>query len=210
MGRDKEKREKDKKREKGKKDKVKKDKHGKDKGKRDNGRRNSRGRRHSPSADYDDDYSDYYDDYSYSESRSPTPKDRRRGGRGDDRGGRGRPAERRSRSRRRGYSPPPRGGGKGKGKDRDGGGGFIPTDGPRSPSRDGSPSNDWIFNMLIDREKARMKKDFAGADRIRDDMRLKGVDILERERRWQAKDGRSGARPNASDKKRGNAGSDDD
>jgi len=74
--------------------------------------------------------------------------------------------------------------------------------GPRSPSRDGSPSNAYIFNVLIDREKARIKRDFAEADRIRDDLRTKGVDILERERRWQHKDGRTGARPNADDKRR--------
>lgn len=76
-------------------------------------------------------------------------------------------------------------------------------DGPRSPSRDGSPSNDWIINRLVDREKARRNRDFSEADRIREELRTKGVDIMERERRWQAKDGRSGARPNADDRKRG-------
>merc|ERR1712151_665686 len=96
-------------------------------------------------------------------------------------------------------SPPPRGKADGKGS---GGGGFIPSSGPRSPSRDGSPPNAWIFNQLIDREKARIKRDFSEADRIREELRIKGVEILERERRWNHKDGRTGARPNADDQKR--------
>eukprot|EP00439_Symbiodinium_sp_Y106_P032608 s1365_g3.t3 len=51
-------------------------------------------------------------------------------------------------------------------------------------------------------EKARMHRDFAEADKIRDQLRDRGVEIMERERRWQHKDGRQGARPNADDKKR--------
>mmetsp|Transcript_58824 Transcript_58824/g.137679 ORF Transcript_58824/g.137679 Transcript_58824/m.137679 type:complete len:167 (+) Transcript_58824:78-578(+) len=151
----------------------------KEKGKDKKGRR-GRGRRGKSEDSY---YSDY-SYYSYSESRSPSRGRRRQD---KDRGRRGR-----SRSRRGGVFAPRRGGA----------GGYIPTEGPRSPSRDGSPSNGWIFNMLVDREKARMHRDFAEADKIRDQLRDRGVEIMERERRWQHKDGRQGARPNADDKKR--------
>eukprot|EP00440_Ansanella_granifera_P053817 gb/GFBE01058341.1/.p1 GENE.gb/GFBE01058341.1/~~gb/GFBE01058341.1/.p1 ORF type:complete len:195 (+),score=24.88 gb/GFBE01058341.1/:1-585(+) len=192
MGREKKSR-KEKKSKKDKGEKVKKDKTKKEKSSKKKG--GKRGR--SPSADYDY-YSDYYySDYSYySESRSPSRKRGRKGGRKD-----------RGRGRRRSRTPPrrdvghrdfggPRRGGGG------GGGGFIPTEGPRSPSRDGSPSNAWIYNMLIDREKARMTRDFGEADKLRDELRERGVEILERERRWQHRDGRSGARPNADDKRK--------
>jgi len=56
--------------------------------------------------------------------------------------------------------------------------------------------------MLVDREKARMHRDFAEADKIRDELRDRGVEVLERERRWNSKDGRSGMRPNADEKKK--------
>lgn len=72
----------------------------------------------------------------------------------------------------------------------------------RSPSRDGSPPNDWIHDKLIDREQARFRKDFALADAIRDELRAKGITILEAQRRWEHTDGRSGARPNQDDRKR--------
>mmetsp|Transcript_6804 Transcript_6804/g.19419 ORF Transcript_6804/g.19419 Transcript_6804/m.19419 type:complete len:217 (-) Transcript_6804:130-780(-) len=211
MGRDKD-------RKKGKKEKrgSKKDKVRKEKGKRDKGgkrRGKENGRRRSPSAESDYSYVEY-SYYYYSESRSPSPPrhSKRRGGRGRSRsrghggpgglgggmGHRGRhdfsPPRRNDGAQRRGGARSPQG----KGGTR----GYIPTDGPRSPSRDGSPCNAWIFNMLIDREKARIKKDFSEADRIREELRMRGVDILERERRWQHKDGRSGARPNADDRKR--------
>eukprot|EP00928_Gymnodinium_smaydae_P070162 TRINITY_DN54077_c0_g1_i1.p1 TRINITY_DN54077_c0_g1~~TRINITY_DN54077_c0_g1_i1.p1 ORF type:complete len:196 (+),score=39.13 TRINITY_DN54077_c0_g1_i1:84-671(+) len=195
MGRDKDKKVK----------KSKKEKHGKDDRKGDrkskNGAKKEKSdRKRSPSYDsyyYDDDDYEYY---SYSESRSPSRHRDRRGKRGgrsrSRRGGRDRD---RGRSRDRRRSPPRRDVGKG---GKGGKGGFIQTSGPRSPSRDGSPSNAWIFNMLVDREKARVKRDFGEADRIRDELRSKGVEILERERRWNHRDGRSGARPNADDEKK--------
>mmetsp|Transcript_54055 Transcript_54055/g.86007 ORF Transcript_54055/g.86007 Transcript_54055/m.86007 type:complete len:183 (+) Transcript_54055:102-650(+) len=172
-------------RDKGKKD-NKKDK-SKKKQKKDKGRRRDRRKRESPSeTDYEYEYS-YYD---YSDSRSPSPARRSR----DRKRSRSRVRDRRDR-----HSSPPRKGGKGRAK---GEGGFIPTNGPRSPSRDGSPPNNWIYNKMIDREKSRVTRDFAEADRIREELRVRGVTILERERRWEHTDGRSGARPNADDKKR--------
>mmetsp|Transcript_103834 Transcript_103834/g.294155 ORF Transcript_103834/g.294155 Transcript_103834/m.294155 type:complete len:194 (-) Transcript_103834:229-810(-) len=191
MGRNKSRRRDEGKRPKSKADKGRQPKAKKDK---DKDRRHGKRRRSPSPEESEGEYSYTY--YSYSESRSPSPE--------RDRGRHRSRSRRRDRSHRRcgDYSPPRR-------RDRDdvnpprlGGGGYIPSGGPRSPSRDGSPSNNQIFNMLVDREKARIKRDFAGADKIRDDLRLRGVDILERERRWQHKDGRSGARPNADDKKR--------
>ncbi|CAE7350383.1 unnamed protein product [Symbiodinium natans] len=72
----------------------------------------------------------------------------------------------------------------------------------RTPSRDGEPSNAYVWNQLIDREKARIDRNFSEADRIRDDLRDRGIEIYDRERRWEAKDGRVGQRPNHDDKKR--------
>lgn len=72
----------------------------------------------------------------------------------------------------------------------------------RTPSRDGEPSNAYVWNMLIDREKARIDRNFSEADRIRDDLRDRGIEIYDRERRWEAKDGRVGQRPNHDDKKK--------
>eukprot|EP00913_Durusdinium_trenchii_P011474 g10773.t1 len=139
-------------------------------------------------------------------------RDRRKGKRG---GGRGRSdsysysyysySESRSRSRRRGTAPPRRDKGSGRGRRsrsrpgrdgprRGGAGGYIPTSGPRSPSRDGSPANNYIYNMLIDREKARMTRDFAEADKIRDHLRDKGVEILERLGRPSGLDRATGTR----------------
>merc|ERR1719215_2430237 len=175
-------------------------------------------------------YEDYYSYYSY--SRSPTPRPRRHrggGGRGGDRrrsrsrrrdrggcdrherGGHDRGHERGGRDRGRsdydGGSGRGRGGGGDRGCDRDrrdsGGRGNMTKDTPRSPSRDGDPSNSYIHDMLIDREKARIDRDWGEADRIRDELRRAGVEIYDRERRWEARDGRTGARPNHDDRKRG-------
>lgn len=74
--------------------------------------------------------------------------------------------------------------------------------GRRTPSRDGEPSNAYVWNMLIDREKARIDRNFSEADRIRDDLRDRGIEISDRERKWEAKDGRVGQRPNHDEKKK--------
>lgn len=80
----------------------------------------------------------------------------------------------------------------------------------RSPSRDGEPTNAYIINLLIDREKARIDRNWAYADQLRDQLREKGVEIYDKERRWEAKDGRTGVRPNHDDKKKGERGDRDD
>jgi len=69
---------------------------------------------------------------------------------------------------------------------------------PPPPETDGEPSNQWIFEKLVDREKARVKRDFGTADAIRDELFQLGVEIWESkgERTWRAKDGRTGPRPN--------------
>lgn len=53
--------------------------------------------------------------------------------------------------------------------------------------------------MLVDREKARMDRDWSRADRIRDELGQHGVYVDDRTRSWTATDGRSGRRPNAYD-----------
>jgi len=60
--------------------------------------------------------------------------------------------------------------------------------------------------MMIDREVARIARDFREADRIRDILRDKGIEIYDRERKWEAKDGRVGPRPNHDDPKRNGGG----
>ena len=46
---------------------------------------------------------------------------------------------------------------------------------PPPPEQDGDPSNQWIFEKLVDREKARIKRDFGTADAIRDELANLGV-----------------------------------
>eukprot|EP00913_Durusdinium_trenchii_P022272 g20926.t1 len=163
---------------------------------------------------YEDDYYSYY-----SESRSPTPRPRR-GRRGGERKGRrergGTRHRRRSRSRRggggkgrreRGRSrerrPMGGGGPGGKGGGRPGfGGGGGGREAKRTPSRDGDPSNVYVWNQLVKREKARIERNFNEADRLRDGLRELGIEIYDRERRWEAKDGRVGQRPNHDDKEK--------
>tara|TARA_B110001452_G_scaffold26797_1_gene21018 strand:+ start:118 stop:435 length:318 start_codon:yes stop_codon:yes gene_type:complete len=60
------------------------------------------------------------------------------------------------------------------------------------------PAQDWIFDKLVDREKARVRRDFGAADAIREELFKAGVEIWEShgERTWRARDGRSGPRPN--------------
>ena len=69
---------------------------------------------------------------------------------------------------------------------------------PPPPETDGEPSNQFIFDKLVDREKARVRRDFGTADAIREELLSLGVEIWESkgERTWRAKDGRVGPRPN--------------
>jgi len=122
-----------------------------------------------------------------------------------------------------GYGPPPPrygyddyaggggkgGGGKGKGKGSGHSGPGLPrsvtgepppTPGPPPPppETDGEPTNLFIFDKLVEREKARVRRDFRMADDIREELYALGVEIWESkgERTWKARDGRIGPRPN--------------
>mmetsp|Transcript_45848 Transcript_45848/g.130910 ORF Transcript_45848/g.130910 Transcript_45848/m.130910 type:complete len:348 (-) Transcript_45848:86-1129(-) len=61
------------------------------------------------------------------------------------------------------------------------------------------PSNAWITNRLIDREKARLDRNFEEADRIRSELRQRGIEVDDRLRTWSSRDGRRGHRPNHND-----------
>mmetsp|Transcript_60883 Transcript_60883/g.132078 ORF Transcript_60883/g.132078 Transcript_60883/m.132078 type:complete len:123 (+) Transcript_60883:2-370(+) len=63
----------------------------------------------------------------------------------------------------------------------------------------GEPSTAWITNRLIDREKARIDRNYDEADKIRADLRKHGVEVEDRERTWTHRDGRRGHRPNHND-----------
>ncbi|CAE8600518.1 unnamed protein product, partial [Polarella glacialis] len=63
----------------------------------------------------------------------------------------------------------------------------------------GTPSTGWLTNRLVEREKARIEKNFAEADRLRQLLRQNGVEVDDRERTWSCRDGRKGARPNHND-----------
>ncbi len=56
-----------------------------------------------------------------------------------------------------------------------------------------------IWNLLLDREIARCRGDFARADRLRNDLRAMGVQVDDQKQQWRALDGRYGARPSSRD-----------
>ena len=60
-----------------------------------------------------------------------------------------------------------------------------------------TPSADWINSMLMQRETARMNRDYGQADALREQMRQQGVQVDDRTKVWTAADGRTGMRPNA-------------
>jgi len=70
---------------------------------------------------------------------------------------------------------------------------------PAAGGGSGQPSTGWITNRLIDREKARIEKNYAEADRLRSQLRENGVEVDDRLRTWSCKDGRKGHRPNHND-----------
>ena len=70
---------------------------------------------------------------------------------------------------------------------------------PPPPTTDGEPSNQWIFDKLVEREKARIAKDYRAADDIRSELGLQGITINDLTRTWTSSDGRSGPRPSAYD-----------
>eukprot|EP00931_Biecheleriopsis_adriatica_P047071 TRINITY_DN27107_c0_g1_i1.p1 TRINITY_DN27107_c0_g1~~TRINITY_DN27107_c0_g1_i1.p1 ORF type:complete len:700 (+),score=129.87 TRINITY_DN27107_c0_g1_i1:48-2147(+) len=86
--------------------------------------------------------------------------------------------------------------------DRRGGQADLP---PAVPSWDGSPTNDEIWNLLIDREVARVERDYDEADRIQIKLRRAGIEVDDKQMRWRARsedDGRVGLKPSYGDKKR--------
>lgn len=56
-------------------------------------------------------------------------------------------------------------------------------------------SNEEILWLVGMRERQRQARDFASADALRDAMRKCGVELWEKEKRWQAADGRQGSIP---------------
>eukprot|EP01048_Picozoa_sp_COSAG05_P014640 COSAG05_NODE_1678_length_4291_cov_649.414122_3_plen_81_part_00 len=53
-------------------------------------------------------------------------------------------------------------------------------------------SNEEIEELVGQREQHRANKDWASADRVRDDLRARGVDVFDKERTWKTTDGRQG------------------
>ncbi|KAJ8599465.1 hypothetical protein CTAYLR_008031 [Chrysophaeum taylorii] len=85
-------------------------------------------------------------------------------------------------------------------------GGYASTprgfDGSARPLRSlaGPPPNDRdLRRLLIDREKARVARDYRTADAIRSDLADRGITINDLTRTWASVDGRSGPRPSAYD-----------
>ena len=55
-----------------------------------------------------------------------------------------------------------------------------------------------IHEKLVEREKARVARDYAKSDRMRDELQAAGIFVKDSEKRWSANDGRSGPIPTAS------------
>lgn len=67
------------------------------------------------------------------------------------------------------------------------------------------PSDAEIRKLLVEREKARIAKNYRAADDIRSDLADRGVTVNDINRTWQCVDGRSGDRPSAFDDGEGRA-----
>lgn len=74
-----------------------------------------------------------------------------------------------------------------------------PYEGRPQPSGGPPPPDIEIRRLLIDREKARIAKDYQTADEIRSDLAERGVSVNDLNRTWHCVDGRSGERPSAYD-----------
>lgn len=57
------------------------------------------------------------------------------------------------------------------------------------------PSDVEITTLVSQREKVRQAGDYATADMIRDELKVHGVEIYDKEKRWTSKDGRQGQVP---------------
>ena len=60
-----------------------------------------------------------------------------------------------------------------------------------STGASGTSAND-IRALIAQREQARGNKDWVTSDRIREDLRAKGVEVLDKERLWKSSDGSVG------------------
>jgi cysteinyl-tRNA synthetase len=60
---------------------------------------------------------------------------------------------------------------------------------------EGSAGNEDITQLVIEREQARLSKDFASADAIRDRLTAMGVTLFDKTNQWKSNDGRSGRIP---------------
>jgi len=60
---------------------------------------------------------------------------------------------------------------------------------------DRPPSDVEINALVIQREKARLRKDFATSDMIRDEMKARGVELYDKDLEWKSSDGRRGKIP---------------
>lgn len=60
---------------------------------------------------------------------------------------------------------------------------------------DGTCTDQEIQILVLQRERARQEKQWPVSDMIRDELRLRGVAIFDKEKRWTANDGRQGAVP---------------
>jgi hypothetical protein len=58
-----------------------------------------------------------------------------------------------------------------------------------------------IYNMLLDREQLRAAGQFEQADQLRVYLKSIGVTIDDENKRWQARDGRKGRRPDVADRR---------
>merc|ERR1719277_1571664 len=60
---------------------------------------------------------------------------------------------------------------------------------------DRAPSDIEINALIIQREKARLRKDFATSDMIRDELKARGVELFDKDLEWKSNDGRRGKIP---------------
>merc|ERR1711862_15615 len=60
---------------------------------------------------------------------------------------------------------------------------------------DRAPSDIEINAIVIQREKARLRKDFATSDMIRDELKARGVELYDKDLEWKSNDGRRGKIP---------------
>merc|ERR1719201_768592 len=60
---------------------------------------------------------------------------------------------------------------------------------------DRAPSDTEVNALIIQREKARLRKDFATSDMIRDELKARGIELFDKDLEWKSNDGRRGKIP---------------